>query len=163
MFFVSSRRRHTRCALVTGVQTCALPICGEACAGGGHSARPLCRSASGFRRAGGRPVRDRGRADPALPRPTRQLQASASCPHGVGVADVDIQDPEVPAQIATDRGTGQGRSRMTGKSFVAELRAKPKKRNDLIRLQIEMKLLVHQLETDAIVYELFQSEDGKST
>src|SRR3546814_2094000 len=26
-FFVSSRRRHTRCALVTGVQTCALPIC----------------------------------------------------------------------------------------------------------------------------------------
>src|SRR3546814_10159939 len=29
--FFSSRRRHTRCALVTGVQTCALPIC---CNGG---------------------------------------------------------------------------------------------------------------------------------
>src|SRR3546814_17319502 len=28
-FFFSSRRRHTRCALVTGVQTCALPICLE--------------------------------------------------------------------------------------------------------------------------------------
>src|SRR3546814_2820281 len=28
-FFFSSRRRHTRCALVTGVQTCALPIFGE--------------------------------------------------------------------------------------------------------------------------------------
>src|SRR3546814_13245093 len=28
IFFFSSRRRHTRCALVTGVQTCALPICG---------------------------------------------------------------------------------------------------------------------------------------
>src|SRR3546814_4740690 len=26
MFFFSSRRRHTICALVTGVQTCALPI-----------------------------------------------------------------------------------------------------------------------------------------
>src|SRR3546814_9216306 len=26
MFFFSSRRRHTSCALVTGVQTCALPI-----------------------------------------------------------------------------------------------------------------------------------------
>src|SRR3546814_10283449 len=26
IFFCSSRRRHTRCALVTGVQTCALPI-----------------------------------------------------------------------------------------------------------------------------------------
>src|SRR3546814_16138479 len=26
LFFFSSRMRHTRCALVTGVQTCALPI-----------------------------------------------------------------------------------------------------------------------------------------
>src|SRR3546814_112474 len=30
MFVFSSRRRHTRCALVTGVQTCALPICVKA-------------------------------------------------------------------------------------------------------------------------------------
>src|SRR3546814_8520347 len=29
LFFFSSRRRHTRCALVTGVQTCALPICAD--------------------------------------------------------------------------------------------------------------------------------------
>src|SRR3546814_6150038 len=29
-FFFSSRRRHTSCALVTGVQTCALPIYREA-------------------------------------------------------------------------------------------------------------------------------------
>src|SRR3546814_3712274 len=29
-FFFSSRRRHTRCALVTGVQTCALPISAKA-------------------------------------------------------------------------------------------------------------------------------------
>src|SRR3546814_8946525 len=29
LFFFSSRRRHTRCALVTGVQTCALPIYNE--------------------------------------------------------------------------------------------------------------------------------------
>src|SRR3546814_2249628 len=28
-FFFSSRRRHTRCALVTGVQTCARPILQE--------------------------------------------------------------------------------------------------------------------------------------
>src|SRR3546814_9589040 len=27
VLFFSVRRRHTRCALVTGVQTCALPIC----------------------------------------------------------------------------------------------------------------------------------------
>src|SRR3546814_10621960 len=30
VLFFSSRRRHTRCALVTGVQTCALPIFEEA-------------------------------------------------------------------------------------------------------------------------------------
>src|SRR3546814_2097930 len=29
IFFFASRRRHTRCALVTGVQTCALPISWE--------------------------------------------------------------------------------------------------------------------------------------
>src|SRR3546814_1107506 len=29
--FFSSRRRHTRCALVTGVQTCALPISYQRC------------------------------------------------------------------------------------------------------------------------------------
>src|SRR3546814_3467680 len=29
VFFFSSRRRHTICALVTGVQTCALPILGD--------------------------------------------------------------------------------------------------------------------------------------
>src|SRR3546814_8750804 len=33
MFFFSSRRRQTRCALVTGVQTCALPIFPEVAAG----------------------------------------------------------------------------------------------------------------------------------
>src|SRR3546814_4255302 len=32
-FFFPSRRRHTKCALVTGVQTCALPICHLAAVG----------------------------------------------------------------------------------------------------------------------------------
>src|SRR3546814_2025944 len=34
-FFLSSIRRHTSCALVTGVQTCALPICRPRSGGGG--------------------------------------------------------------------------------------------------------------------------------
>src|SRR3546814_9819986 len=41
MFFFSSRRRHTRCALVTGVQTCALPILSrmaEVCGAGSRRA-----------------------------------------------------------------------------------------------------------------------------
>src|SRR3546814_1129241 len=32
LFFFSSRRRHTRCGLVTGVQTCDLPISSNSCA-----------------------------------------------------------------------------------------------------------------------------------
>src|SRR3546814_1906923 len=39
MFFFSSRRRHTRCALVTGVQTCAPPI-SRPSAGEVRSVRP---------------------------------------------------------------------------------------------------------------------------
>src|SRR3546814_17642946 len=38
-FFLSSRRRHTRCALVTGVQTCALPISVAVIADGQKAAR----------------------------------------------------------------------------------------------------------------------------
>src|SRR3546814_2598937 len=38
LFFFSSRRRHTRCALVTGVQTCALPIFETGTGTGYHAA-----------------------------------------------------------------------------------------------------------------------------
>src|SRR3546814_7282336 len=46
-FFFSSRRRHTRCALVTGVQTCALPICRDprlGCGARGLPRRPPGRA-----------------------------------------------------------------------------------------------------------------------
>src|SRR3546814_20619654 len=44
-FFLSSRRRHTRCALVTGVQTCALPISLRAAfVALGYRLRPLHRA-----------------------------------------------------------------------------------------------------------------------
>src|SRR3546814_7381655 len=60
IFFFSSRRRHTRCALVTGVQTCALPIsCGEGPETTGsiggrrhHAMRPRRRPADCRSRAG---------------------------------------------------------------------------------------------------------------
>src|SRR3546814_8617291 len=57
-FFFSSRRRHTRCALVTGVQTCALPP-DDRVAG-----RDLPNPASGGGHRGGRRLsaRQRGRA-----------------------------------------------------------------------------------------------------
>src|SRR3546814_16794751 len=61
--FFSSSSRHTRCALVTGVQTCALPIYRRPRTGGGsaraaaHRARPLagdCGPATARRDARGR-------------------------------------------------------------------------------------------------------------
>src|SRR3546814_3438578 len=42
-FFFSSRRRHTRCALVTGVQTCALPIFDVCAKVGRHGREPVER------------------------------------------------------------------------------------------------------------------------
>src|SRR3546814_12076106 len=56
--FFSSRRRHTRCALVTGVQTCALPILADDT---GRSQRP---SAS-LRQGRGAPRPQDGPCDPA--------------------------------------------------------------------------------------------------
>src|SRR3546814_19920164 len=56
-FFFSSRRRHTRCALVTGVQTCALPICtGGSCADSGLRATRGSADVHLFR--AGRPATD---------------------------------------------------------------------------------------------------------
>src|SRR3546814_7398827 len=54
VFFFSSRRRHTRCALVTGVQTCALPISEEdGCDVADHSVASKCFYFIGFEVSGG--------------------------------------------------------------------------------------------------------------
>src|SRR3546814_929460 len=66
-FFFSSRRRHTRCALVTGVQTCALPIFVEAASV--HAALPYGRLVAAlreaFRRGGTVPLRSHYHIEPA--------------------------------------------------------------------------------------------------
>src|SRR3546814_1900991 len=62
VFFFSSRRRHTRCALVTGVQTCALPIFGERdIIDAVEAARQDRGSCSGERFVDGSAARDRRR------------------------------------------------------------------------------------------------------
>jgi quinol monooxygenase YgiN len=45
------------------------------------------------------------------------------------------------------------------RAFIARLKVKPEKREEFIRLQTELKSLVHAHEPDALVYELFQAED----
>lgn len=47
----------------------------------------------------------------------------------------------------------------SGKSFIAQLRAKPNKREDLISLQRELKTLVHAQEPNVTVYEFLQSDE----
>src|SRR3546814_8995964 len=99
-FFFSSRRRHTRCALVTGVQTCALPICTIrskriGCVAAGHSAVLAARA--GFR----------------LPIQARPLQALVSEPVKP-VIDTVVMSNAVHMYISqSDKGElvlGAGRS-----------------------------------------------------
>src|SRR3546814_10067298 len=76
LFFFSSRRRHTRCALVTGVQTCALPICIRAGDG--------TRKTVGPAHVGGDELR--------LPEPAERLQK----PRLAGIA---LRDPHARARL----------------------------------------------------------------
>src|SRR3546814_2549885 len=77
-FFFSSRRRHTRCALVTGVQTCALPISGRSI----ELARPLVsrrrrpRTRGGGQQNGGYPVR---RIEPRPPTRSEERRVGKEC------------------------------------------------------------------------------------
>src|SRR3546814_7940074 len=64
--FFSSRRRHTRCALVTGVQTCALPILADL--------RVIIAEAVDWLAPGGALVAEHGDDQGAV---TRALAASA--------------------------------------------------------------------------------------
>src|SRR3546814_20071169 len=76
--FFSSRRRHTRCALVTGVQTCALPISRS------RTRRGLASDQGGGAR-GARPAP--GRRPEELPAPVRRQGPARGVadPAGTGV------------------------------------------------------------------------------
>src|SRR3546814_18254038 len=63
LFFFSSRRRHTRGALVTGVQTCALPICRHERGRRQAQARPAPRGQRSAAGDGGRRLEAGAAAD----------------------------------------------------------------------------------------------------
>src|SRR3546814_11379256 len=77
-FFFSSRRRHTRCALVTGVQTCALPI-SSGCGGRGAAPAPACGGACR------RPRRCRGPGSSTRPPRSEERRVGKEC-----VSSVDL-------------------------------------------------------------------------
>src|SRR3546814_5130347 len=89
LFFFSSRRRHTRCALVTGVQTCALPICDRP-----RRPRAGCSAPPGSPRGRG-PDDGRARAE-AAPAPSRRAVRSARRLPLVMIADVVGADTVLP-------------------------------------------------------------------
>src|SRR3546814_2215601 len=73
VFFFSSRRRHTRCALVTGVQTCALPI--------SPSSTPTCRNAASASPVSSWPPRCCSRRTQPLPTPRSRPRSPRSEEH----------------------------------------------------------------------------------
>src|SRR3546814_8712743 len=78
VFFVASRRRHTRCALVTGVQTCALPIYPDLLPAGS-----LCNGTSDVALV---VVMAPGTADEDVRRTDSQIQQAAASSGVTGVA-----------------------------------------------------------------------------
>src|SRR3546814_7682874 len=106
-FFFSSRRRHTRCALVTGVQTCALPISVRA---GHRGARAPVRAAAKRRTA--KPLR--GRAD------RRRTPPTAGVIYGAGGL--------IPA-IRSEEHTSELQSLMRTSYAVFCLKKKKEKKN----------------------------------
>ena len=49
------------------------------------------------------------------------------------------------------------------RSFIAKLVVKPERLDEFVRLQTELKSLVHEQERDAWVYELLQSDEDSNT
>src|SRR3546814_20701200 len=114
-FFFSSRRRHTICALVTGVQTCALPISSP-------DRRGACR----------RRWRDQ-RPDKRRPQPTGSRRSAARIGSGslflastIGVLKARQRLARVPrdgGRMATERrydGRGEGWGHVVGEQQVEE-------------------------------------------
>src|SRR3546814_2855844 len=96
--FFSSRRRHTICALVTGVQTCALPI---------YAAAELVTGrASAYEDGAAKAVAAEQRAL----RATQHLDRFQvdEVEHAADAArDIDIVDIEADARLGAERGFGR--------------------------------------------------------
>src|SRR3546814_13205428 len=123
-FFFSSRRRHTRCALVTGVQTCALPISflPAPAVGAGGAGRLLAGVADGAGadavrrgRAAGLAWRPAGRPPPAR-RPLAQYRGGPGVRADGAAAGAGAADPGADA-AAPDRPRSE--ERRVGKECVS--------------------------------------------
>src|SRR3546814_7945465 len=105
IFFCSSRRRHTRCALVTGVQTCALPSSARRCSGKGFE----CERSRLPVAARDDPLLDQG-----------QLAAMLAQPH----ITLAVDDDDLRARIRSEEHTSELQSLMRISYAVFSLKKK---------------------------------------
>src|SRR3546814_13380119 len=113
VFFFSSRRRHTRCALVTGVQTCALPICSSSA--GSSRQRNQPRLMGPGREAGTRRLAQAICAQAAFS--SRDLGAVSSPP--------PLSLRYLPLRYATfSRAASRSEERRVGKECVSKCRSR---------------------------------------
>src|SRR3546814_8488276 len=82
-FFCSSRERHTRCALVTGAQTCALPISWSTVASVRDTGRPDPASCAGPLPKAGALLQNAGMVGARTEAPAKKEIGRASCRESV--------------------------------------------------------------------------------
>src|SRR3546814_10211176 len=104
-FFFSSRRRQTRCALVTGVQTCALPIFGGVDGGRALVLDHVARHEVAPVRGGVEEDVGRAALDAAFQHRLQRLVAGILAVEAEVVAEQDA-GPVHPAQVAEQAGQG---------------------------------------------------------
>src|SRR3546814_2729403 len=134
-FFFSSRGRHTRCALVTGVQTCALPISGR------PRERPHGPALRHAPRRGSRHVARpprkprRGAKDRTLPRMAarRTRQGSSPAPRRAMAAAVMSIIPAI-SLISSEEHTSELQSLMRNSYAVFCLKKKTTHNHQLIHI-----------------------------
>src|SRR3546814_5965769 len=101
LFFLSRRRRHTRCALVTGVQTCALPISARGDAVGGKGEEAMRGGAAPLRVARREMVADIAIGERAENRIGDRMERDvgiAMALQSMTMGDFDPTDPQRPAR-----------------------------------------------------------------
>src|SRR3546814_9513515 len=89
LFIFSRRRRHTRCSLVTGVQTCALPICHAAAARGQPEPCERAEDDIGERREAAEDEGERADIENLLQEPAEDVVLAAHRPEQAGKRAVD--------------------------------------------------------------------------
>src|SRR3546814_2354072 len=126
MFFFSSRRRHTRCALVTGVQTCALPISPPR----RHRRQRAARDRPRRRRRPCRATPGPERALPVRPpaKPLRPATGPVAAPVHIHTLNL-TESPPCPSASKSEEHTSELQSlmRISYAVFCLKKKTKPKK------------------------------------